>query len=144
MIHKIDNPLIDKVKDGYYDTKITLPVYEGQEGAVGMKYDNGKLMASIPLDDFPRAIKAVARISTYGAKKYARSSWVTVPDAKTRYRDAMVRHQLEMSVHGLRSRDTESNLMHLAHFAWNALAILELELREMELNNDETDEYKIT
>lgn len=113
-----------------FDTvKAQKSIYAGQEGAKGMKYDNGKLLASIPLDDFPRALKEVARISTYGAKKYERASWLGVPDAITRYRDALVRHQLEFSIHGRDSVDEESGLLHLAHFAWNALAILELELR---------------
>ena len=103
------------------------PSYVGQDGANGMKYDNGKVLASIIIDDFPRALNAVAQIATYGANKYARSSWTTVPDAETRYRDAMVRHQLAFSTEGLYSIDEESGLLHLAHFAWNALAILELQ-----------------
>lgn len=106
--------------------------YIGQEGAVGMKYDNGKLLAAIPFQDFPRALKAVAEISTYGAKKYVRSSWKSVPDARERYEDALHRHFLEYHIHGRYSIDEESGLLHWSHLAWNVLAILELDLEAAE------------
>jgi hypothetical protein len=109
-----------------------VPKYVGQKGADGMKYDNGKLLAAIPFQDFPRALKAIAEISTYGAKKYKRSSWKTVPNAQERYEDAEFRHYLDMAIEGKRSRDRESGLMHMAHRAWNVLAVLELELMNIE------------
>lgn len=117
--------------DKDFDTDNTKP-YVGQEGAVGMKYDNGKLLAAIPFQDFPRALKAVAGISTYGAKKYARSSWKGVPGARERYEDALHRHFLEYHISGKYSVDDESGLLHFAHLAWNVLALLELDLEELE------------
>ena len=93
----------------------------------GMKYDGGKLLANILFQDFPNALKAVLEIGTFGARKYARNSWLTVPDAQTRYADALVRHQIEIG-RGV-MYDEESDLLHAAHFAWNALAVLELMLR---------------
>jgi hypothetical protein len=118
------------------DGSIRLPpiIFEGQEGANGMKYDNGKLLAAIPFQDFPRALKAVAEISTYGAKKYKRSSWKTVPNAQERYEDAEFRHYLDMAIEGKTSKDKESGLLHMAHRAWNVLAVLELELIKLENN----------
>lgn len=95
-------------------------------GTLGMKYDGNKQIANVLFEDFPNALSAVVDIATFGAKKYKRNSWKTVPDAVIRYSDALVRHQLAM---GKGERlDAESNLPHLAHFAWNALAILELSL----------------
>lgn len=97
-------------------------------GSIGMKYDGGKQLANILFQDFPRALEAIVAIATFGAKKYKRNSWLTVPDALERYSDAMVRHQLAMG-RG-ETYDPESRLLHYAHFAWNVLATLELLLRQ--------------
>ena len=91
-----------------------------------MKYDKGKPLANILFEDFPHALSAVIDIATYGAEKYARNSWKTVPNAHQRYSDAMVRHELYRGMG--ENLDAESGLKHLAHMAWNVLAILELEI----------------
>lgn len=92
----------------------------------GLKYDSGKPIAAVLYQDFPHAISAVVDVATFGAKKYARSSWRTVPDAAQRYADAMHRHML---AHARGERlDPDSGLPHCAHIAWNALALAELEL----------------
>lgn len=96
-------------------------------GSIGMKYDGGKQLANILFQDFPRALEAVVAIATFGANKYQRNSWITVPNAMERYSDAMVRHQLAMG-RG-EQYDFESGLLHYAHFAWNVLATLEILLR---------------
>lgn len=97
------------------------------EAIKDMKFDGGKPLASIPFQDFPKALMAVAEVGTFGAKKYSRSSWKTVPDALTRYTDAKFRHILMGQVE---HHDAESGLMHAAHEAWNALATLELMIEE--------------
>lgn len=97
-------------------------------GSTGMKYDGGKQLANILFQDFPRALEAIVAIATFGAKKYKRNSWITVPNALERYSDAMVRHQLAMGRGEV--YDPESGLLHHAHFAWNVLATLELLLRQ--------------
>ena len=90
-----------------------------------MKFDDGKaLMAAIP----PKALLEVGKVLEFGARKYERDSWRDVPDAKTRYTDALARH-LYQSLSG-ELTDGESGLSHLAHLACNALFILELELNE--------------
>lgn len=95
--------------------------------APGAKDDKGKPMAGVLLD-FSRALQTVVDVGTYGAKKYTRTSWATVPEGSQRYLDAMMRHLLAMDVDpdGL---DKETGLPHLAHVAWNALAVLELQAR---------------
>jgi hypothetical protein len=91
----------------------------------GAKLDAGKTMAGV-LADFPRALKAVAEVGTFGAKKYSRGGWQSVPRGVERYTDAMWRHLLEESISEF---DVDSGLRHAAQVAWNALARLELMLR---------------
>ena len=97
----------------------------------GLKYDDGKIKPRLILEGFPRALIAVAEVATFGADKYTEHGWVTVPDGINRYADAMGRHLLaEAKGEGL---DAESGLKHAAHTVWNALARLELLLREEEV-----------
>ena len=96
--------------------------------ALGAKYDAGKPRPGLMLVDFAMAIEAVAEVTTFGAKKYSPHSWMTVPDARDRYHDAFLRHILK-DAKGEKV-DPESGLLHAAHVAWNALALLELKLRE--------------
>ena len=91
----------------------------------GAKLDNGKVRAGV-LADFGEALDAVAMVGTYGANKYTRNGWESVPNAIERYTDAKWRHLLAQHE---RMYDHESELMHLAHEAWNVLAVLELTLR---------------
>ena len=98
----------------------------------GAKLDAGKVAAWRGiLDYFPRALLEVASVSQAGAAKYAWKGWESVPDGINRYRDAQARHILNESIEGV--RDSEG-FRHLAQNAWNALAALELTLREEEKN----------
>jgi hypothetical protein len=103
----------------------------------GAKLDQGKVpIWRGAIDYFPRAIRAVAGISEYGAKKYAWKGWETVPDGISRYTDAMVRHVFSETIEGPNDIGPNgSGLLHKAHTAWNALAALELYLREQEKND---------
>lgn len=97
----------------------------------GVKYDGGKpAIFRGALSYFPRAIEAVAEISTFGARKYAWKGWETVPDGFDRYSDALVRHLIKEGQGEI--LDPDSELLHAAHTAWNALARLELQLREID------------
>lgn len=100
--------------------------------AVGaIKYDAGKApVYRGAIAYFPRAIQAVAAISAFGASKYAWKGWESVDDGFNRYSDALVRH-LAYEGEG-EVLDSDSGLPHAAHAAWNALARLELLIREME------------
>jgi hypothetical protein len=60
-------------------------------------------------------IAQVIAVLEYGAKKYAVNNWIDVPDAKTRYYDAAMRH-LD-AWHRGEMNDDESGLPHLAHAA---------------------------
>lgn len=93
----------------------------------GAKLDAGKMRASLLLD-FARALEAVGDVCTFGAEKYSRGGWLEVPDGPRRYTDALLRHLLAEGQG--ESHDPESLIRHSAHVAWNALARLELALRE--------------
>lgn len=105
------------------------------------KYDGGKAPIGRGLiNRFPRALQAIALVSEYGARKYgAYDGWEQLPDAKARYNDALGRHDLLASIEGPYD-DNDSGLAHWAQRAWNALATLELALRdgtlEMRRGND--------
>lgn len=95
----------------------------------GAKLDAGKVACYRGcIAYFPRAIRAVANVSTIGARKYAWKGWESVPDGVDRYRDALVRHLVADVVEGPVDKDT--GVLHAAQVAWNALATLELILRE--------------
>lgn len=100
-------------------------------GEPGSKLDAGKSPVRRGLlEYFPRACSAVAEVSAFGASKYAWNGWETVPDGVQRYGDAQQRHAIKAMVEG--PIDSDSGLLHAAHEAWNALARLELIMRESE------------
>lgn len=92
----------------------------------GAKLDQGKVTADL-LEDFGLALMEVAKVGTFGAKKYSRAGWLQVDDGQNRYRAAKWRHLLTGKYE---SHDPDSGLLHKAHEAWNCLAELELLLRE--------------
>jgi len=96
-----------------------------------IKYDGGKApIYRGALSYFPRAIELVAAVSAFGASKYAWNGWQGVDDGINRYSDALVRH---LAYEGKGEvLDTDSGFLHAGHAAWNALARLELILREQE------------
>lgn len=97
----------------------------------GAKLDAGKVRPGLIVFGFPRALKAVAQVGTFGAAKYTEHGWRQVPQGEKRYTDAMIRHLLDEATG--EQCDSESGLPHSAHLAWNALARLELQLTWIEL-----------
>lgn len=95
----------------------------------GRKDDVGKIQPSIVLGDFSRALTEVCKAGETGIQRYGPSNWLNVPNARKRYEDALLRHWLSSKTEQL---DQDSELLHLAHVAWNALAVLELELGGLE------------
>lgn len=96
----------------------------------GVKADDGKNRCGMVLGGFARALWEVSLIGTAGAAKYSDGGWKTVPDAEGRYDDAQLRHWLKK--HMGQTLDEDSEQLHLAHEAWNALAKLDIYLREQE------------
>lgn len=101
-----------------------LPVKTG-----GIKHDHGKPRPDLILHTMARAMLAVSEVAAFGASKYDDDNWLLVDDANRRYADAKARHMLQGAIE---SHDKESGLLHAAHETWNALALLELKLRERE------------
>ena len=96
----------------------------------GAKMDAGKVRPGLLFNGMPRALWAVAEVATFGADKYTDGGWLTVPNGEARYNDAKLRHLLKKAMGEL--TDADSHKLHLAHEAWNALATLELYLREQD------------
>jgi Domain of unknown function (DUF5664) len=96
--------------------------------STGRKDDTTKPRLDLVLGDFALALQEVGKVGTIGATKYDDSNWLKVDNGLERYASAMLRHYLESKTSPL---DTESGRLHVAHMAWNALAVLELTLREM-------------
>ena len=103
----------------------------------GMKDDDEKPPVGLVFESFPRALLAIAEVAGHGAKKYTRGGWQTVPQGEERYADAEGRHLLYRFIDG--PYDPDSNMMHLAHSAWNSLAILELYLRNNNMYKFDSD-----
>ncbi len=96
----------------------------------GAKLDAGKVRPALVLGGFARALWAVSRVGTYGANKYTDNGWMEVPNGQARYDDAGMRHWLKEKMGEYCDSDTE--IEHAAHDAWNALARLDLLLRAQE------------
>lgn len=93
----------------------------------GIKNDfkDGKLRWDLlPLD----VIEKVVEIYTFGAKKYKENSWQNLPDGYQRYKAALFRHITAYEKGKV--YDKESGCMHLAHAAWNAIAMLYFGMKE--------------
>ena len=98
----------------------------------GAKLDDAKIcIVRGCLHYFPRALSAVAELSTIGAKKYSWRGWMAVPNGIHRYGDAMGRHELRIEGDYSR-RDNDTGVLEATAVVWNALARLELILRELE------------
>lgn len=99
----------------------------------GVKFDAGKVQPHLVIGEMSRAILAVSEVATHGAQKYAPGNWLRVEDGISRYTNAKMRHMLAGAVSPI---DPDSGLLHAAHEAWNALAVLELMLREAEQTHE--------
>jgi len=92
-------------------------VFECFEPTEGKKFDDGKQRWDLlPYD----CIEEIVKIYTFGAKKYGDNQWQQVKS--DRYFAALMRHLIAWR--SGESRDSESGLFHLAHAAWNCIALL--------------------
>lgn len=94
----------------------------------GIKHDGEKLPYHIVLcKQFPNAINAVVKRSSDGHKKYEEwdgdwKNWERVKDGYLTYSNALLRH--------LFNEGDDNSIEHDIAVAWNALARLELKLKE--------------
>lgn len=103
--------------------------------AAGAKLDGNKPEPELIQRGMARALNAIAEVGTFGAHKYSRDGWMSVPEAQRRYTNAMYRHL--SAEHRGELVDRDSGALHAAQVAWNALARLELILRELEETDHE-------
>ena len=97
-----------------------------------LKFDEDKpMMHLVPLV----AVEAVAKVMTFGAKKYAPDGWKSVPNAVDRYNSAMLRHMAALQ--GGELIDPDSGLPHSDHVACNALFLSYFHHKEI----NKTDEF---
>ena len=94
-----------------------IPKVEANRGVVdvttrGKKYDNDKIRYDL-LD--PSFEELVAKVLTFGAKKYGDHNWKNVANKTNRYYAAMRRHIASWRQGEI--LDSESGLPHLAHAA---------------------------
>jgi hypothetical protein len=96
--------------------------------SIGVKYDTDKIkMELLPL----RELREVARVLTYGSKKYAPENWKKVSGLKDRYAGALLRHFTEYREGNFFDIETGPDpLRHIAQVACNALFLLWYELEE--------------
>ena len=95
--------------------------------AKGVKLDEEKPRMDLVMSGFAKAIEQVGYVGTFGANKYTDDGWQSVDNGIERYLSAMIRHYLKYRQGEY--YDIDSELPHLAHMAWNALAVLELSER---------------
>jgi hypothetical protein len=103
-----------------------------------IKLDDGKppVMTGVFLR-FPRAMIAIAEVSAVGFKKYSvdpsdavqRMGYAEVANGEARYTDAIGRHLLGQVLDGPINIENGTPVRHAAQAAWDALAALEIQLK---------------
>ena len=96
----------------------------------------GKVQMDLFDSGFPNAINEVAKVMTWAAenKGYKPHDWKWLPNAETEFSAAASRHRVKGFIQkaegtpAIERTDEESNIVHLAHAAFNVLAELELVL----------------
>jgi hypothetical protein len=116
------------VKNGAFETK-GVDMMGGdlhQPAPTGMKFDGGKPRFSLLRFGCANALRGIANVLTFGAKKYAAHSWKEVDDGIDRYWSAMERHMNRIAILGLEARDDESGELDIDHVNTNGLFLAEL------------------
>ena len=102
--------------------RIQYPEMPAPPAPEGKKFDSGKPRWSL----LPRGtLRKVIQVLEAGAVKYDVDNWKSVPDARTRYYDAMNRH-IE-AWWGGEKQDPETGIHHLAHATCCALFLMWLD-----------------
>ena len=95
----------------------------------GTKFDDGKLRLAEMIIDFKEPLQELCKVWEFGANKYSKSNWKLVENGKDRYTNALLRHLIAEED---KLTDDETELLHSAHIAFNALARMYYILKETE------------
>jgi hypothetical protein len=126
--YTIRNDPTKYVKNGAFETK-GVDMLGGdlyKPATSGMKFDGGKPRFSLLRFGCANALRGIANVLTFGAKKYAAHSWKEVDDGIDRYWSAMERHMNRIAILGLEARDDESGELDIDHVNTNGLFLAEL------------------
>lgn len=99
----------------------------------GIKHDTGKPKTGQVMQGFSRALSAIGQLGTVGAEEYGMTNFIQVEDGYNRYTDALMRHFLQEKIE---EKDIKTGLPHQIAVCWNALARLELYLKERESSGE--------
>lgn len=100
------------------------------------KRKNGKIRMELVDQGFPLALMELGRVMTWANenKGYKDHDWKQLPDAENGFKGAAARHRVKFDSQRasgfemIDCVDEESGIIHLAHEAFNVLALLELAL----------------
>lgn len=93
---------------------------------IGEKHDSGKLLFGCLTQGLAPVLKGVVAVLTYGAKKYKRDSWQSVPNGRQRYMEALDRHLNKINLGQF--KDRESGLPHVFHVVCNAMFVAHFDI----------------
>lgn len=94
------------------------------------KRDAGKFDPMMIEEDLARALEVENTVLEFGKAKYGtRGGWMAVD--MERYKSAGARHRRERMKDGIKSRDQETGLLHIAHEIINLQFQLEMHLRSL-------------
>ena len=119
----------DVITNSSRGEKETMEYLQGMKESNGKKTNKNKPEISLLFKQFPKALEAIVMCSQYGHEKYKETdkdylNYTRVDGGSKTYADAGLRHRLQQG------KDLESGLPHQFHVAWNALAELELWIKE--------------
>ena len=99
-------------------------------GKEATKFDTGKLRYDlIPAE----CLEALAAVYTYGAGIHGDNNWKGLDDFDSRYYAALERHLQARRLGEKVAAD--SKMLHSAHAAWNAMALLWKDLKEQKIDS---------
>lgn len=105
---------------------------ENKNQSVKNDYKDHKLRWDLlPLKE----IEDIVKVYTAGADKYGPNKWQGLPDGYNRYKGAMLRHLMEYEKGNV--VDEETDCLHLAAVAWNAIAMLYCSKQSKESKQDQ-------
>ena len=95
---------------------------EKPKGIKNDRKDDKPMWELLPL----LTIEEIVKVYTAGAKKYGPDNWMNLENGYERYKAALLRHICEFERGNWIDPDT--GCIHLAQVAWNAIAMLHIEM----------------